>query len=310
MKSLQSPIKALLLLIPACGLLCADEQSAASSESSSVKKSVTVTSDGNQTIKKTTITENGKTQTITEITDANGKTRIIEEGDEKNPKDHSESKVWLGLKPRKASAALRGQLELKENEGLVVEVIAPDGPASKAGIRVNDLLLSLDEESSGTPDELEARLHRKKAGETVNLEVMRKGQRKTIGVTLENQPKGRQADPNKRQQKGKGNQAFEEILSDPNVPESFKEKVREMQRRQKEFMDKHKINMNKLPNDGNNQSSGKAEVHSESSAESDSDGGKAFDGILSNSNLPENFKERIKEMQRRHQEQMKKRKVD
>ena len=40
------------------------------------------------------------------------------------------------------------------------------------------------------------------------------------------------------------------------------------------------------------------------------DGGEAFDSILSNPNLPESFKERIKEMQKRQKEQREKRKVD
>ena len=86
-KSLLSPIKALFLLIPLSSLLSADEQRSTSSGSSSVKKSVTVTSDGKQTIKKTTITENGKTRTITEITDPDGNTRIVQGANEQNPKE-------------------------------------------------------------------------------------------------------------------------------------------------------------------------------------------------------------------------------
>ena len=158
MKLLQSPISALLLLIPVSGLLQADEQGKRTSQSSNVKKSVTVTSDGNQTIKKTTITENGKTRTITEITDADGNTKVVEGDKEPKREEQKEPRVWLGLKAREASAALRGQLGLEDEEGLVVEVLAKEGPAAKADIQVNDLLLSMNEDSLGTPEELDLKI--------------------------------------------------------------------------------------------------------------------------------------------------------
>ena len=243
MKLLLSSTTGIFLL---CGLLQADENKTTIRKSTNVQKSVTVTSDGNQTIKKTTITENGKTRTITEITDADGNTQIVEEGDasieKKAPDEQKESTVWLGLKPAKASAVLKGQLGLKENEGLVVEVVAPDGPAAKAGIQVNDLLLSMDEKALGTPEELEANLRIKKSDEKANFGVMRKGERKTIEITLENRPKNQQTNTKKKiQRRTHTGGTFDEILSDPNIPESFKKTVREMQRRQKEFREKHKI---------------------------------------------------------------------
>jgi len=246
MKLFQLSIAAALLLFPTCGWLLADQNRTSFSQSSNVQKSVTVTSDGKQTIKKTTITKNGETRTITEITDADGNTRIVKDSEENKSKEDSEpqkkSEIWLGLKPRIASNVLKGQLDLKENEGLVVEVIAPNGPAAKAGIQVNDLLLSLDKKPLGSPKELEAELQKKKAGEKGNFEVMRKGGRTTKEVTFENRPQRKENgltenDP----ESGHTSGTFEEILSDPNIPESFKKTVREMQRRQREFMEKHKI---------------------------------------------------------------------
>ena len=223
---------------------------ASGNESSSVSKSVTVTSDGNQTIKKTVYTENGVTKTKVEVTDANGKTKIIEGDDDGKPgakpdeEAAKEGRVWIGLKVRKASQALKSQIGLKNNEGLVVEVVAPKGPASKAGIIVDDLILELDEKPMASPEALETEIQKHKEGDIVEVLVMREGQRKKIEVTLERRPADQNEEDGEKPKDGNnaGDQKdpFDVMLTDPNVPESFKKTVREMQKRQEEFKKKQK----------------------------------------------------------------------
>jgi membrane-associated protease RseP (regulator of RpoE activity) len=218
--------------------------------SSSVSQSVTVTSDGNQTIKKTVYTENGVTKTKVEVTDANGKTKIIEGDDDGKPgakpdeEAAKEGRVWIGLKVRKASQALKSQIGLKNNEGLVVEVVAPKGPASKAGIIVDDLILELDEKPMASPEALEAEIQKHKEGDIVEVLVMREGQRKKIEAILERRPADQKEEAEEKPKGGNntGDQKdpFDVMLTDPNVPESFKKTVREMQKRQEEFKKKQK----------------------------------------------------------------------
>ena len=220
-------------LIAMMGSVLADEN-----KTTSVSKSVTVTSDGNQTIRKTIITKNGKTRITTEITDADGNTKTID-GDPNQPKEKNpeadQKGVWIGLKARKASQALKNQIGLKDDEGLVVEVVAPESPAFKAKIFVEDLLLSIDGESVGTPEKLGAVVGKKKAGDVVELVVMRRGKRDVVKVTLEDRPASQnKAKPKKAEGEANGGvmkDAFDAILSDPNVPESFKKTVREMRKR-------------------------------------------------------------------------------
>jgi membrane-associated protease RseP (regulator of RpoE activity) len=247
--------------------------------SSTVKKSVTVTSDGKQTIRKTITVRDGKEEVITEITDALGKVTRFKgnENDEaRQESDKPESPAtddnapWLGVRVQAASAALRDQLGLEEDEGVVIDLLAPDSPAAKADIRVNDILLALAETKLTTPADLRDELQKHEAGESIQLKILRKGQRSEATVVLEE----RKADDSKKRanpppaEAGKSaNSSKEEIhveidgedghasahassssgnglddmLDDPNVPENFKKSLREMQEKMREFEKKHGI---------------------------------------------------------------------
>jgi hypothetical protein len=51
---------------------------------------------------------------------------------------------WIGLECRPVSPALRAQLKLAEEEGLVVAQVVPDAPAAKAGIEQYDVIVEAD----------------------------------------------------------------------------------------------------------------------------------------------------------------------
>ena len=72
---------------------------------------------------------------------------------------------------------VRGQ---NENEPAVI----PDSPAAKAGLMENDIILSVDGEVLQDKD-LSTLLRSKKVGQSISLEFMRGGERKTVTVTLE-----------------------------------------------------------------------------------------------------------------------------
>src|SRR3954471_14603044 len=50
----------------------------------------------------------------------------------------------LGLTLTPIEPALQAQLDLSEEEGLIVQEVAPDSPASTAGLKKNDLVLTID----------------------------------------------------------------------------------------------------------------------------------------------------------------------
>ena len=65
----------------------------------------------------------------------------------------------------------------------IVEVVE-GGPAQEAGVQVGDVVVTFDGEPIGDSVELGAAIHAHAPGETVDVEVVRAGQRVTLSVTL------------------------------------------------------------------------------------------------------------------------------
>src|SRR5690606_8122364 len=51
----------------------------------------------------------------------------------------SEPKHWIGIYCRPLDDSLRTQLKIKRGEGVVVDGVAPESPAAKAGLERHDL---------------------------------------------------------------------------------------------------------------------------------------------------------------------------
>jgi beta-lactamase regulating signal transducer with metallopeptidase domain len=89
--------------------------------------------------------------------------------------------VRLGILLEKPNATLVEQLDLPANKGLVVAQVAPESVAAKAGIKPNDILLEIGGKPvPGEAAELRELLAGIKAGDKVDVVVLRKGKRETI----------------------------------------------------------------------------------------------------------------------------------
>ncbi|MBN8456551.1 MAG: PDZ domain-containing protein [Verrucomicrobia bacterium] len=203
-------------------------------------KSVSVTSDGSKTIRKTTTTRNGITEEKTEVLDQDG--NVVEGDDNQEPsKPEGTAKpggVWIGAEVKAADPALRDQLGLGPDEGVVIRTLAAQGPAEKAGLKVNDILLKAGEQVLAEPEDLRSELRNLKAGDTLAIEYLRKGQRGSATVTVEERGSRQQQgdQPNKQNRDGgstlelkiDGATDIEKILEDPNIPETVKKQMRDM----------------------------------------------------------------------------------
>ena len=208
--------------------------------SHSESKSVSVTSDGKKTIRKTVTTRNGVTEEKIEVLDGDGNV-VDEEGDEA-PQQQGQAKpagVWIGAEVKAADPALREQLGLGPDEGVVIRTLANDGPAAKAGLKVNDILLKAGDQVLAEEEDLRSELRNHKAGDSLEVEYMRKGERANLTVTIEergqqqqNEGGGAQANGNQDGNSFKleidGAADLDEALNDPNVPESIKKQMKEM----------------------------------------------------------------------------------
>jgi membrane-associated protease RseP (regulator of RpoE activity) len=241
---------------------------------SSHKQTVTVTSDGKRTVKKTVTVRDGVEEVVVEITDENGKkTTTRNPGKSGGAGDKPEAGPWLGVRVKEAPAVVRDQLGLENDEGVVVDVLAPDGPAAKAGVQVNDILLKLAGRKLSRPEDVEAELRSRKIGESVAVELLRKGQRHTLDVTLAARPADQAAgEPPPAamellpkagagtaghggsggasakveiETNGDASAGLDAVLDNPNVPEDFKKTVREMKEKLREFEKQHGVKPDK-----------------------------------------------------------------
>jgi S1-C subfamily serine protease len=73
---------------------------------------------------------------------------------------------------------------LNQETGLLVVSVEKDGPASKAGLLVGDILVSLDGESVEHLDELLALLYGERVGKSVAAQIVRGGEQRTLTMLI------------------------------------------------------------------------------------------------------------------------------
>ena len=75
--------------------------------------------------------------------------------------------------------------DVNDASGAVVTQVEPDSPASKAGLKVGDVITQLDGKKVNDAGELQVEVGQKRPGTTIKLEVMRDGKDVNLPVTLE-----------------------------------------------------------------------------------------------------------------------------
>jgi membrane-associated protease RseP (regulator of RpoE activity) len=167
-------------------------------ETTTSSSSVTTSADGTATI---TIDINGKKETRTfklgdgkqnvftfekdgDGAKAGGAAGFAGKGFVKPEHGKHEKGPWLGIAMEPVQDVVRAQLSLAPGEGIVVNHVAPESPAAKAGLQPNDILLRFEDQILVEPAQLRKLIAMKKPGESVKLTYLRKGERKEATVTL------------------------------------------------------------------------------------------------------------------------------
>jgi hypothetical protein len=95
---------------------------------------------------------------------------------------------YLGVVSNPVTPTLAEHLSLKPGEGIVVGAVMPAGPAEKSGLAVHDVITRLGGEPVGSSDELTHRVTSHKPGDSVKLELIRKGKPTALEVVLGTRP--------------------------------------------------------------------------------------------------------------------------
>jgi len=91
---------------------------------------------------------------------------------------------WLGVNVQSVTEDLAETYGVKEGTGARVASVAPDGPAAKAGIQQDDVIVKFDGKDVTTMRGLPRLVSQAQIGKEVEIEVSRKGQRRTFRVTI------------------------------------------------------------------------------------------------------------------------------
>ncbi len=91
---------------------------------------------------------------------------------------------YTGLSIRPVSARLAQQLGLGQARGLVVTSVETDSPAERAGLLPRDVIVSIQGEAVATNEDVRDRLVDSRAGDSVRLGVVRRGNAVDLRMTL------------------------------------------------------------------------------------------------------------------------------
>jgi hypothetical protein len=97
---------------------------------------------------------------------------------------------YMGVSPAPIDDDRRAALGLAPDEGLLLREVSADGPSAKGGLEAGDVVIRIAGRPVGTAD-LGRRLAQIGAGETVEITVIRAGERRTLSVTLGERPSRR-----------------------------------------------------------------------------------------------------------------------
>lgn len=100
---------------------------------------------------------------------------------------------WLGVSIQSLTRDLAASLGLDEAVGALVADVTDDSPARRAGIRRGDVILGYNGREVTTSSDLPILVAETRVGETVPVELSRRGRRETLSVTIGELAEERQA---------------------------------------------------------------------------------------------------------------------
>jgi serine protease Do len=98
--------------------------------------------------------------------------------------DGDEGPSWLGVETHEVTAENAKQLKLPAERGVVVAEVAKDSPASKAGLKENDVITEVNGQRVEGAAQFRRMIHEIPAGRSAQLTVWRDGRAQTLSATL------------------------------------------------------------------------------------------------------------------------------
>jgi serine protease Do len=91
---------------------------------------------------------------------------------------------WLGVKIQTVTDGIAGRVNVPAHTGALIAAVSPDSPAAKAGLKSGDVIVKFDGRNVTRMRVLPRLVARTPIDKTVDVEVRRKGEKKTLRVTI------------------------------------------------------------------------------------------------------------------------------
>jgi len=92
--------------------------------------------------------------------------------------------AFIGITAQDVTERIARELDLAVNEGALIIEIADGSPAAKADFELEDVIIKIDGEEIATSNDMVSAIRAKRPGQQVEVVINRKGQEKTVKVTL------------------------------------------------------------------------------------------------------------------------------
>jgi C-terminal processing protease CtpA/Prc len=96
---------------------------------------------------------------------------------------------WLGVSIQDVTEKIAKKHNLKSEEGAYISDVTEDSPAESAGFQKGDVVVEFDGKAIHDADDLSKSVRKLSPGTKAKAEVIRKGERKTIEVTVGKRPR-------------------------------------------------------------------------------------------------------------------------
>jgi len=96
---------------------------------------------------------------------------------------------YIGVEQQNITEELASAFDLPQKDGVIIAGIVKDGPADKAGLKVGDILLKLDDKKITDTTQMLNQIAAYAPGDKKSVELLRDGKTETVTIEIGVRPK-------------------------------------------------------------------------------------------------------------------------
>lgn len=97
---------------------------------------------------------------------------------------------FIGMVTAPLPEMVADHVQLDHGIGLIVRTVLPNSPADKSGLKINDIILNIDNTPVNDPEVFSEKIRNHKIGDKIKLKTIQRGKPSTLEVTLDERPAG------------------------------------------------------------------------------------------------------------------------